>query len=156
MFNGIDVWLRSGKSQRPDPPSPDSDTRLGRGCTFDGDIAAAGGVRVDGVLNGNVSAAGRLILGGEGVVNGDVFVREAEVMGRVNGNLHVSGLLHIRGHARVNGNIVAAMFHLEPDASVNGFLRVGRQPDPLGRRLLTTGSDVDPSPEYPVVRVASE
>ena len=156
MFNGIEAWLRSGKSQRPDSPSPDSDTRLGRGCTFDGDIAAAGGVRVDGVLNGNVSAAGRLILGGEGVVNGDVFAREAEVMGRVNGNLHVSGLLHIRGHARVNGDIVAATFRLESDATVNGFLVVGREPNPSDLAVLKTGPDVETAPVYPAVRVASE
>ena len=156
MFNGIEAWLRSGRKQTPEAPSPDLDTCLGRGCTFDGDISAVGNIRIDGALNGNVREGGRLILGDEGVVNGDVFVREAEVMGRVNGNLHVLGLLHIRGQARVNGDILAATFRLETDATVNGLLVVGREPNPSDLAVLKTGPDVETGPVYPAVRLASE
>ena len=99
---------------------------VGQGCTFNGDVSTEGHIRIDGVLNGNIKNALRLILGRDGVINGNSRVQEAEVMGKVNGNLVVSGLLCIHEKAEVKGNIDAAMLRLEMEATYNGYLRTGK------------------------------
>lgn len=112
--------------QRRNQQPLDGNSYVGQGCTFNGDVSTEGHIRIDGVLNGNIKNALRLILGREGVINGNSRVQEAEVMGKVNGNLIVSGLLCIHDKAEVKGNIDAAMLRLELDSTYNGYLRTGK------------------------------
>jgi cytoskeletal protein CcmA (bactofilin family) len=117
----------SGKSKKeflPEGPAG-SNTTIGGGTIITGDIEASSDLRVDGVLNGNVRVKGKLLVGPEGVVNGDIHCQVADILGRINGKCNVTDLLQLRGKGNVQGDINAGKLQVEPTASFNGHCHTG-------------------------------
>lgn len=119
MFSG-----KSKKEQLPEGPAG-SNTTIGGGTVVTGDIETAADLRVDGTLNGNVTVKGKLLVGPEGVVNGDINCQVGDILGRINGKCVVKDLLQLRGKANIQGDIHAAKMQVEPSASFNGFCNTG-------------------------------
>lgn len=57
-------------------------TIIAPGTEITGNIDSKGDIRVDGVLNGNISTTGKVIIGTAGKVNGDVQANTADVLAR--------------------------------------------------------------------------
>ena len=91
-----------------------------------GDVIFAGGVRIDGRVEGNVLSnpdnPGLLVLSDKGTVVGTVKVHDAVINGRVEGDLEVEHFLELQASARVTGNITYRALKLECGASVEGKL----------------------------------
>ncbi|MBL7727206.1 MAG: polymer-forming cytoskeletal protein [Dinghuibacter sp.] len=119
MFSG-----KSKKESLPDGPAGSNST-IGGGTTITGDIESASDLRIDGTINGNVSVKGKLLVGPEGVVNGDIQSQVADILGRVNGKCQVHDLLQLRGKGNIQGDIHAAKLQVEPTASFNGHCHTG-------------------------------
>ncbi|MDP6779378.1 MAG: polymer-forming cytoskeletal protein, partial [Candidatus Latescibacteria bacterium] len=60
-------------------------TVIGRGTVSEGKFSIETGIRVDGVLRGELASSGTLIVGESGVIEADVQVRDALVGGRIVG-----------------------------------------------------------------------
>ena len=95
-----------------------------------GDVAFAGGLRIDGRVEGNVQGkAGDqalLVLSEKGVIVGTVKVHDAVINGRVEGDLEVEHFLELQAGARVTGNITYRTMKLDCGATVDGKLeRIG-------------------------------
>ncbi|MCW3107050.1 MAG: hypothetical protein JWQ09_1556 [Segetibacter sp.] len=97
-----------------------SATIIGAGVTFTGDISSTSDIRIDGTIKGNVSCASRVLIGAEGVVEGNVDCRQADVMGKIKGNVTTKDLLYLRGKAFLEGDIYASKLQVEPPAAFNG------------------------------------
>jgi len=98
---------------------------IGAGTIITGDIHSTGDIRIDGTLKGNVSAVARVFVGPEGLVEGNVTGRQADVLGQVAGTIRVSDLLNLRGKAIVDGNIYAGNLQVEPSVTFNGECHMG-------------------------------
>lgn len=98
---------------------------IGGGTVITGDIQSDGDLRIDGTLHGNINSAGKVIIGANGTVNGDVDATNAEVLGKVNGKLLIKGLLNIRDKALINGDIYTGQLQFEPSATFNGSCHMG-------------------------------
>ena len=102
-----------------------------------GDVMFAGGLRVDGRIEGNVLAKpddrGLLVLSEKGVIVGTVKVHDAVINGRVEGDLQVEHFLELQASASVTGNITYRTLKLDCGATVDGKLvRMGDEPAAAG------------------------
>jgi cytoskeletal protein CcmA (bactofilin family) len=91
-----------------------------------GDVTFAGGLRIDGRVEGNVLGKpddhGLLVLSEKGVIVGSVKVHDAVINGRVEGDLEVEHFLELQANARVTGNITYRTLKLDCGATVDGKL----------------------------------
>jgi cytoskeletal protein CcmA (bactofilin family) len=90
-----------------------------------GNIESKGDIRIDGILKGNLTCKAKILIGPEGVVEGDVSGQMADILGTVHGRIKMSGLLHLHGKACVEGDIHAAQLQIETTVSFNGQCHMG-------------------------------
>lgn len=98
---------------------------IGFGTTINGDIQSKGDLRIDGTLKGSVSTEGRVVLGKEGVIEGDVACRDADISGVINAKITVSQLLSLKATAKLNGDITTNKLSIEPGATFTGSCSMG-------------------------------
>jgi len=88
MFNG------KTKDDMPVGASVGTSTSLiGAGTTMKGDITSNGDLRIDGTLVGNIHCSAKVVIGANGVVQGDINGQQADIMGKVTGTIKVKDLL---------------------------------------------------------------
>jgi cytoskeletal protein CcmA (bactofilin family) len=93
---------------------------IGSGTSLKGDITSSGDLRIDGTLVGNIICSSKVIIGANGVVEGDINGQQADIMGKVTGTIKVKELLMLKSNCLVNGNLYSAKLQIEPAASFNG------------------------------------
>lgn len=99
--------------------------QFGNGTIITGDVSTEGDVRIDGKINGNVQSKSKVVVGGTGVIEGNILCQNAYVDGRVNGNIEVSELLILSKTALVVGDIKIKKFVVEEGARFNGKCTMG-------------------------------
>jgi len=98
-------------------------TLIAEGTRISGDVQFKGGLHLEGVIDGAVSAEGVdavLTLSDKGRVNGEVRVSNAVINGTVNGDIFVGERLELAGNARVEGNVHYKVLEMAAGAQVNG------------------------------------
>jgi cytoskeletal protein CcmA (bactofilin family) len=102
------------------------DTLIGVDTAIDGDLIFAGGLRLDGRVRGNVTAApgtpSMLVVSEKGVVEGEISVGHLVLNGTVKGPVHAADLLELQPHARVLGDVRYAALEMHQGALVEGRL----------------------------------
>lgn len=88
--------------------------------TVTGNISAATDIRIDGTLQGNLDCQGKVIVGEQGCVLGDIKAFNAEIMGNVRGNITVNETLILKSTSSLEGNITVTTLIIEPNAHLNG------------------------------------
>ncbi|MFZ1271060.1 MAG: polymer-forming cytoskeletal protein, partial [Bacteroidales bacterium] len=63
---------------------------ISQGTEITGDIKSTGDIRIDGILNGNMSTRGKVVIGPTGKVKGEVECKNSEVSGLIEGKITVS------------------------------------------------------------------
>ena len=66
-------------------------TIIGAGTIINGDITSNGDIRIDGTIIGNLSSKAKVLIGQDGVVEGDINGQQADIMGKVTGMLNGTG-----------------------------------------------------------------
>lgn len=95
------------------------ETVIGPTANFKGTIQSDGGLRIDGVFEGNLQIAGNLIVGESGKVIADVIAQNVSVAGAFKGTVKASGRLEILSRGRVWGDISVSSFLIDE----GGFFR---------------------------------
>ena len=98
---------------------------IGVGTIITGDTQSKGDIRVDGVLKGSVNTSGKVVLGKEGVIEGDVVCNSADISGTINAKITVSEILTLKSTAKLNGDIVTNKLSIEPGATFTGSCSMG-------------------------------
>jgi cytoskeletal protein CcmA (bactofilin family) len=93
---------------------------ISNGTTLKGDINSNSDLRIDGTLIGNITSTAKVIIGANGVVEGDINGQQADILGKVTGTIKVKELLQLKGGSVINGNIHAGKLQIEPTANFNG------------------------------------
>ncbi|GAA0719149.1 polymer-forming cytoskeletal protein [Dokdonella soli] len=117
-------------------------TLIAEGTTIRGDIEFSGGLHLEGVIDGSISAEGTdavLTLSEKGRVNGEVRVSNAVVNGTVNGDIFVGERLELAGNARVEGNVHYKVLEMAAGAQVNGRMLYQTEPP---RRLPAPAPEI--------------
>ena len=105
--------------------SPDRLNRIVEGTIIEGQINSESNIRIDGFLKGTVNTKGRLVLGPEGKVEGDISCNNADIEGTLNGTINVKELLTLKSSAKLQGDISTNKLSIEPGAVFSGSCSMG-------------------------------
>lgn len=98
---------------------------IGAGTIVTGDIQSKGDIRLDGILKGSVNTSGKVVLGKEGIIEGDVVCNSADISGTIKAKITVSQLLSLKATAKLNGDIITNKLSIEPGAAFTGSCSMG-------------------------------
>lgn len=104
-------------------------TIIGHGTVVKGECSVSGTVRVDGTVDGSLSATGVAILGKTGCVKGDLSVHNAIIGGKVEGSVTAKGRLEMQSGASVEGDVAAGKLIMEEGVFFNGECNMGNGED---------------------------
>jgi len=97
---------------------------VGAGTVITGNVNCNGDIRIDGVLNGNLIAKGKVVIGEPGKIVGEVVCKSADVLGLFEGKLFVSDLLSLKATSTVKGEVIAGKLAIEPNCKFTGNCRM--------------------------------
>lgn len=97
---------------------------VAKDLTIAGDLHAAGVIRIEGRVIGNVHAGDQVLLSEGGVVEGDVLSREAVIGGRVHGSINGEERVELQATAIVHGDIVTRRLLIQEGGAVNGAVKM--------------------------------
>ena len=92
---------------------------IGNKTNIVGNIVSDGDFRIDGTIEGSLKTDGRVVIGVNGFINGEVTCSNAEIEGKFIGNLNVSKTLTIKATATISGDVVIGKLSVEPGAMFN-------------------------------------
>lgn len=95
-------------------------TILGPGTVFNGDLTAPDMVRIDGTVNGNCNCDNNLVIGEEGIVNGDISADNIVISGKVKGNISAKGKLELYSTGKITGDLTARSLVIDENAYFEG------------------------------------
>jgi len=98
---------------------------ISEGTLIKGDISASGDIRIDGELIGNINVKGRLVIGPQGKVDGEVNCNNVEIAGYIKGKINVSEVLTMKSSAQIFGDIIAGKLSVEPGSIFTGNCSMG-------------------------------
>ena len=97
---------------------------LGAGMIWQGSLSGSGGVRIEGMFEGQIGLKGMLVVGETGKVTCEnVIAANVIVAGAVKGNI-TAQKVEIRSTGRVWGDIVTTAFATEEGAFLRGQIRM--------------------------------
>ncbi len=105
--------------------SPNAMNQFGQGTVINGDVTTEGDIRIDGKITGTLTSKAKVVLGANGVVEGDIVCVNAYIDGRVSGNLEVSELLILSKSSHITGDLKIKKLVVEEGAKFNGKCSMG-------------------------------
>jgi cytoskeletal protein CcmA (bactofilin family) len=105
--------------------SPELLNRIVEGTSIEGQINSKSNIRIDGFLKGTVITQGRLVLGPEGKIEGEIQCNNADIEGTLNGTINVKELLTLKASAKLQGDITTNKLAIEPGAVFSGTCSMG-------------------------------
>lgn len=117
------MFRRRDESIPPTPQSPTPErvtSVLGDGAVINGSLGGSGGVRIEGVFDGEINLKGMLVIGETGRVTCSNLKAELVVVeGAVRGDI-TAGKVEIRETGRIWGNVTTQAFSTEEGAFLRG------------------------------------
>ena len=115
------MFKRSTSQPSPQPTQIERVTSvLGAGINWTGKLSGKGGVRIEGIFEGQITINGLVVVGETGKVTcEDVRANTVIVAGAVNGGI-TTEKLEIRSTGRVWGNVTVTAFSTEEGAFLRG------------------------------------
>ena len=112
---------------------------IGPGMRIVGDLVTDGTVRIEGEIRGTIRATKAVVVGREGLVEGDIFTQDAVIGGRIRGSVVAESRLELQATCDIEGVVHARAqhLHLEEGARFNGQVQML---DAEGVRALPAGS----------------
>lgn len=92
---------------------------IAKNTKITGQIVSEGDYRIDGVLEGDLTTKGRVIIGSGGVVDGTINALNTDIEGTFSGVLNVENILTIKASAHISGDVIVGKLSVEPGAAFN-------------------------------------
>lgn len=93
---------------------------IGSGTTIKGNIECDADIRIDGTVNGNLNIEGKVVVGENGEIKGEIKCLNGDVSGKIEGKLMVDELLSLKSTANINGDIIVNRLAIEAGCSFTG------------------------------------
>lgn len=123
---------RDGSSN--DTPSATVISIIGPDMKVIGDCETEATVRVDGLVEGSIRAANKVVIGKGGVVIGDVATQEAVVAGRVFGTLIAGSRIELQATCQLQGEIHTNRMQVQEGAVLNCSVHMPGKAGPQASR----------------------
>jgi cytoskeletal protein CcmA (bactofilin family) len=96
---------------------------------FTGLVVCAGDFGIEGEVNGDVRARGRLTVGAKAVIRGRVAADEVVVLGRVEGRVVASSRVELAATAHVLGDVASPKLRTSDGCRIDGRLVMRAEPE---------------------------
>jgi cytoskeletal protein CcmA (bactofilin family) len=106
---------------------PQSGGLLSSGISIKGSVKFGDELLVDGEVEGKIDSTGRLTIGKNGRVRGDIRTKSVTVEGTVDGNITAGEHCALRAGCTVRGDIEAPRLVLDEEATFIGSARITTQ-----------------------------
>lgn len=100
--------------------SPGMHNVLSAGTVLTGNLVTEDDIRIDGVIEGNIICRGKIIIGNNGSISGDVECTNLDLMGKITGNIDCSDIIVLRSTSLLKGDIKTKTIEIEPGAHFTG------------------------------------
>lgn len=94
-------------------------SKIDQNTSLKGTLKAKTDIRIDGSVEGNVETTGKVIIGKEAKVSGEVSCTNAEIEGFFKGKLMVSGVLSLKSNSNLEGEVLTHKLIVESGAIFN-------------------------------------
>ncbi len=105
------------------------DTCIGQGCHISGNLKFSGTVRIDGHVEGEISAQESIVVGDTAVVEGEITADTITITGKVIGDVCARRRLEIRAPGQLEGNIATPSLMIHDGVRFEGQCKMGRTGD---------------------------
>ena len=130
-------------------------TFIGSDASFEGRVEFKGTIRLDGNIKGYIfSNTGTVIIGEKAVINADIKVDVAIVMGNVNGTIDARDRIEIYPPGSIEGDIHAPVISIDAGVKFNGncamkslTLSPGKQNDPVESNVPSDKNNIKKFPK---------
>ena len=131
------LFVKEDKSQRHDelhqpvePPRHDVAPRdvqahLGQGSRVEGKLSFDGSVRIDGQVDGEITAKDTVTIGETAVINAQIQANTVIVHGRVQGDISARKRVELRAPARLTGNLATPSLVIHEGVVFEGNCKMG-------------------------------
>jgi cytoskeletal protein CcmA (bactofilin family) len=127
--------MASISTARTDPPFRDGSARttgkeaalsvIAAGTRIAGELTSDGVVKVEGVVVGTVRADRQVLVAKGGVIEGDVYTRDAVVGGEIHGAILADDRVEVQSTSIIQGDITTLRIVVHEGGEVNGHVRMG-------------------------------
>ena len=87
-----------------------------------GDIYSKADFRFDGIVEGNITTTGKVVVGKSGKINGKINSSNADISGSVSGKIEVAETLSLMSESLIQGDIVTGKLSVEEGAQVDASI----------------------------------
>ncbi len=112
--------------KKPNKPQNRIDSLIGAGTRIEGNISFAGGLRVDGEIQGNVTAVvdqpSTLVVSERARIDGEIRVSHLVANGTINGPIYATESLELQSNSRLRGDVHYSTLEMHLGAIVEGRL----------------------------------
>jgi cytoskeletal protein CcmA (bactofilin family) len=112
---------------------------LTAGTYLKGNLKADAGVRIDGMVEGEVTVSDTLVLGKTGTVKGTIKTKDALIGGKVIGNIKSQGKVELKTGSIINGDIICKKLAIEEGATFDGLCKMSEEKPGTERKEIPTG-----------------
>ena len=128
---------------------------LGKGTRISGKLSFEGAARIDGHVEGEISATGTLVIGEAALVNAQISGSSIVIHGKVTGDLTASKRLEIRAPGRLYGNVTTPSLIIEEGVVFEGHCSMGASEGKSERKVTLLAKEEAPAAaREPLARTA--
>lgn len=93
---------------------------LSQAVAIVGQITTKDDIRIDGNVEGNIISEGKVVIGANGCVTGNIESKSIELMGTIKGDIIVHDIIRLKSSSHYTGDIVTQKIEIEPGAHFFG------------------------------------
>ena len=87
-----------------------------------GDIFSEADFRIDGIVEGNITTSGKIVVGKSGKINGKINCSNADISGSTSGKIEVAEVLSLMSESLIQGDIITGKLSVEEGAQVDASI----------------------------------
>lgn len=101
-------------------PQVNEVSRISVGTEIKGNMISQTDIRIDGTLEGNLTTRGKLVLGENAIIKGNVVCLSADVWGKITGELIAGDTVNFKSSASFEGELKTVRIGIEIGAKFTG------------------------------------
>ncbi len=115
---------RDAERTTPTRSNPETLSILAAGTRIKGEVAVEGVIKIEGTVEGTVRAQGQVLVAKGGVVEGDIYARQAIIGGEARGGVYADERVEVQATSTVNGDITTPQITVLEGGKINGNIRM--------------------------------
>jgi len=119
-------------SAKASAPTAEKLTIVAAGTVVQGAMSVEGDFRLDGYIEGNITCKGKMVIGPQGHIKGNVSSTGIVLHGIVEGDVHTSEEFVLKSGSVMRGDIYTSKLEIEPKAKFNGVCNTSDKEPVIG------------------------